>query len=201
MLSILIILPFCGSIIALFLSPTQARRLAVALSSFLFAVSLQLWVLFDTLDTRYQFTDALPGLGSLGIPLHLGVDGLSLFFILLTTFLTPLCLVLSPVTKHGALFSCVFLFMEALLIGAFSALDLISFYVFFEGVLIPMFILIGIWGSRSRRIRAAYYLFYYTLVGSIFMLLGILYMYSELGTTSAYVLHSHNFTASEQLVL
>lgn len=91
--------------------------------------------------------------------------------------------------------------MEALLLAAFLSIDLVSFYAFFEGILIPMFLLIGIWGSRSRRIRAAFYLFYYTLVGSIFMLLGILYMYSELGTTSAYSLHSHNFSFAEQCVL
>jgi NADH:ubiquinone oxidoreductase subunit 4 (subunit M) len=91
--------------------------------------------------------------------------------------------------------------MEALLIAAFCAIDLITFYVFFEGVLIPMFILIGVWGSRSRRIRAAYYLFYYTLVGSIFMLLAILYIYSELGTTSAYALHAHQFSSLEETIL
>lgn len=91
--------------------------------------------------------------------------------------------------------------MEALLIAAFSVLDIIAFYAFFEGILIPMFLLIGIWGSRSRKLRAAYYLFYYTLVGSILMLLGLLYMYSELGTTSVYALHAHGFSETEQLVL
>ena len=91
--------------------------------------------------------------------------------------------------------------MESLLIVTFSVLDLITFYVFFESILIPMFLLIGIWGSRSRRIRAAYYLFYYTLVGSILMLLGILYIYSKLGTTNYYALVGYPFSDYEQLGL
>ena len=139
----------------------------------------------------------------MGIPFHLGVDGLSLFFILLTTLLVPVCLSTSlpGLTTNPTLFSAVFLFMEALLVTAFAALDLITFYALFEGVLIPMYILVGIWGSRSRRTRAVYHLFYYTLVGSAFMLLGILYVYSELGTTSVYALHTHAFSEAEQLVL
>ena len=137
----------------------------------------------------------------MGVPLHFGIDGISLFFVLLTTLLTPICLSTSTVNKQAPFFSAVFLFMEALLVAAFCAVDLVTFYVFFEGVLIPMFILIGVWGSRSRRIRAAYYLFYYTLVGSIFMLIAVLYIYSELGTTSAYTLHAHQFSSIEERVL
>jgi len=127
----------------------------------------------------------------------------SLYLILLTTLLVPICLSssLGLVSSSANLFVAVFLFMEALLIAAFSVLDLIAFYAFFEGILIPMFLLIGIWGSRSRKLRAAYYLFYYTLVGSILMLLGLLYVYSELGTTCVYALHAHSFSDTEQLVL
>lgn len=128
---------------------------------------------------------------------------MSLYLILLTTLLVPICLSssLGLVSSSANLFVAVFLFMEALLIAAFSVLDLIAFYAFFEGILIPMFLLIGIWGSRSRKLRAAYYLFYYTLVGSILMLLGLLYVYSELGTTCVYALHAHSFSDTEQLVL
>lgn len=144
MITFLVITPFLGSVFALIMNPAQSRSFSVALSSAIFVTSLSLWVFFDTLDTRYQFTNALPGLGSLGVPLQFGVDGLSLFFILLTTLITPICLAMSPMSKQPSLFYCAFLFMEALLIGAFSALDLVSFYVFFEGVLIPMFILIGV---------------------------------------------------------
>ena len=133
----------------------------------------------------------------------MGVDGLSLFFILLTTLLTPICIATNAIAleKKLNLFTALFLFMEGLLLISFSALDMFTFYVFFESVLIPMFLLIGIWGSRSRRMRAAYYLFYYTLVGSTFMLLAILYMYSELGTTSVYALQAHKFTNDEQTIL
>lgn len=128
---------------------------------------------------------------------------MSLYLILLTTLLVPICLSssLGLVSSSANLFVAVFLFMEALLIAAFSVLDLIAFYAFFEGILIPMFLLIGIWGSRSRKLRAAYYLFYYTLVGSILMLLGLLYVYSELGTACVYALHAHSFSDTEQLVL
>lgn len=128
---------------------------------------------------------------------------MSLYLILLTTLLVPICLSssLAQLSSSANLFVAVFLFMEALLISAFSVLDLIAFYAFFEGILIPMFLLIGIWGSRSRKLRAAYYLFYYTLVGSILMLLGLLYVYSELGTTCVYALHAHSFSDTEQLVL
>ena len=128
---------------------------------------------------------------------------MSLYLILLTTLLVPICLSssLGLVSSSANLFVAVFLFMEALLIAAFSVLDLIAFYAFFEGILIPMFLLIGIWGSLSRKLRAAYYLFYYTLVGSILMLLGLLYVYSELGTTCVYALHAHSFSDTEQLVL
>jgi len=139
----------------------------------------------------------------MNIPLYLGIDGISLFMILLTTFLTPICIVFSfqSIKKQLKLFVVLFLIMESLLILTFSVLDLITFYVFFESILIPMFLLIGIWGSRSRRIHAAYYLFYYTLLGSIFMLLAILYIYSELGTTNIYALLAHPFSESEQLGL
>lgn len=199
----LVFFPMLGSIASLFSNPKRAMRLSVLLSSFVFAASLLLWVLFDGLDTRYQFPEAFSWLSSSGLPMQIGLDGLSLFFFLLTTLLVPVCLSTSFSTlgQHHALFCSVFLFMETLLLAAFSALDLVTFYVFFEGVLIPMFVLVGVWGSRSRRIRAAFYLFYYTLVGSIFMLLGILYIYSELGTTSAYALHAHDFTEAEQQVL
>lgn len=192
-----------GSSLVILCNPKRAMRASVLLSSYLFAASLFLWILFDSLDTRYQFLEALFWLSSFGLPLQVGLDGLSLFFFLLTTLLIPICLSTSFLTlsSNHALFCSVFLFMETLLLAAFSALDLLTFYIFFEGILIPMFILIGVWGSRSRRIRAAFYLFYYTLVGSIFMLLGILYIYSELGTTSAYALHAHSFSENEQLLL
>jgi len=144
MITFLMITPFLGSIPALMMNPTNSRTFSIALSSAIFITSLSLWIFFDTLDTRYQFNDALPGLGSLGVPLQFGIDGLSLFFILLTTLITPICLAMSPMSKQPSLFYCAFLFMEGLLIGAFSTLDLVSFYVFFEGVLIPMFILIGV---------------------------------------------------------
>lgn len=204
MLTSLIALPLFGSI-AVFSARTESlvRLLGTLTSLFTFILSLSLWVFFDNLDTKYQFTEVLPWFGSMNIPLYVGIDGISLFMILLTTFLTPICIVFSfqSIKKQLKLFVVLFLIMESLLILTFSVLDLITFYVFFESILIPMFLLIGIWGSRSRRIHAAYYLFYYTLIGSIFMLLGILYIYSELGTTNIYALLAHPFSESEQLLL
>lgn len=204
MLLSLIALPIIGSIAILSVRTEGLIRVLGTLTSLLtFLFSLGLWVFFDNLDTKYQFTEVLPWFGSMNIPLYLGIDGISLFMILLTTFLTPICIVFSfqSIKKQLKLFVVLFLLMESLLIITFSVLDLITFYVFFESILIPMFLLIGIWGSRSRRIHAAYYLFYYTLLGSTFMLLAIIYIYSELGTTNIYSLMAHPFSESEQLFL
>jgi NADH:ubiquinone oxidoreductase subunit 4 (subunit M) len=132
-----------------------------------------------------------------------GVDGISLFFIILTTFLIPVCLLVGW-TSIGVLvkeYCIAFLVLESLLIAAFSVLDLLLFYIFFESVLLPMFLIIGVWGSRERKVRAAYQFFLYTLVGSLLMLLGILLLYCGAGTTDLQLLYTTPLSETLQLYL
>ncbi len=145
MLSLLIFLPLVGSLACLASPAQSAGRLSVFVSVVTFSASLVLWVLFDNLDPRYQFLDTISWFGYYGVSLRLGLDGVSLFLVLLTTLLVPVCLAgtLPGLKKNPSFFAANFLFMESLLIAAFSALDLAAFYAFFEGILIPMFLLIG----------------------------------------------------------
>jgi NADH-quinone oxidoreductase subunit M len=118
---------------------------------------------------------------SLNLNLTIGVDGISLFFLLLTTLLIPICLLVSWNLKTNLKSYLIsFLILDFFLIGVFCILDLLLFYIFFESILIPMFLIIGVWGSRERKILAAYYFFIYTLFGSVLMLISILYIYIKL---------------------
>ena len=116
---------------------------------------------------------------------NLGIDGISLYFVLLTTFITPICILSNwtDINKNLKYFLICFLLLETLQIAVFVVLDLLMFYIFFESVLIPLFIIVGIWGGSENKIRASYLLFLYTLAGSLFMLLAILYIYSNVGST------------------
>jgi len=137
------------------------------------------------------------------VNLNLGIDGISLFFVLPTTFFITLCLLISWDTIKFNIkeYLISFLVMEFFLIGVFCVLDLLLFYIFFESVLIPMFLIIGLWGSRERKIRAAYFFFLYTLSGSILMLLSILYIYLQSGTTDYEILLTFTFSSFEQQLL
>ena len=166
----------------------------------IFIGSLLLWVNFDSLTTSYQFVADLPWIGFFNYTLYFGIDGISLFFIILSTLLIPLCILASWNTvKHQvkAYFLC-FLVLDFLLIGVFSVIDVFLFYIFFETILIPMFLVIGVWGSRERKIRAVYLFFFYTLLGSVLMLLGIIYIYTVTGTSNYEVLCNYNFSVVEQ---
>lgn len=167
-----------------------------ALNSSLFSLilSIFLWTSFDNSTAKFQFMQHFDWLPSLNISFTLGIDGISLFFVLLTTFLFPLCILHSWSIKTSVKeYMICFLLMESLLIVVFTVLDVLLFYVFFESVLIPMFIIVGVWGSRERKIRAAYMLFLYTLLGSVLMLLAILYIYFLVGTTDYQTLLSFDF--------
>jgi len=132
-----------------------------------------------------------------------GVDGISLFFIILSTFIIPLCLLTSWKKNFIQVkeYCIYFLLLEIFLILSFAALDLISFFIFFESILIPMFFIVGIWGSRERRIRAAFLLFLYTLFGSIFLFFSLLILFFDVGTTSFSVLSKISIDLNKQLVL
>ena len=154
-------------------------------------MSTFLWIYFDQRTANFQFVERFEWLKSMNINLILGIDGISLFFILLTTLLVPLCLLGSwvGIKTNVKEYFIAFLAIEAILIAVFSILDLILFYVFFERVLIPIFLIIGFWGSRENKIRAAYLFFIYTLVGSVLILLAILFLYFQIGTSDYQTLY------------
>ena len=175
-------LPVIGGF-SLLLFPKRAVRqmklFALNVSLLNFLVSLNLWIFFDNSTPKFQFVQQMDWVSLLNMNFYIGVDGISLFFILLTTFLVPVCFLISWQSVNHLVkeFLVAFLFLESFMIAVFCMLDLLLFYVFFESVLIPMFLIIGVWGSRERKIRAAYQFFLYTLIGSLFMLLAILLIY------------------------
>ena len=202
----ILMFPIIG-ILLLFLIPSRETRLLkfIALNSacFSFLGSLILWGGFSKSIGFFQFLVKLTWFPLLTLNFTLGVDGISLFFILLTTLLIPLCLLASWNSVGYSLreFLIAFLFLDFLLIGVFCVLDLLFFYIFFESVLLPMFLIVGIWGSRERKILAAYYFFLYTLLGSVVMLLATLYILEQVGTTDYEVLLTFSFSELEQKFL
>ena len=177
----------------------NARGIALWTSVVTFIVSLGIWINFDNSSSEFQFVEKVVWVPSLDLVYHMGVDGISMFFIILSTLLTVVCILASwvAITDRVKEFMIAFLVLETLMVGMFSALDLILFYVFFEGVLIPMFIIIGVWGG-PRRNYAAYKLFLYTLAGSVLMLIAILTMMSHAGTSDMTILLKFNFPAKLQ---
>ena len=206
LLSNLILIPLIGSLLVLFIPSQYKETIKVTVLSFSlaeFLLSLMMWMSFDNSSSRFQFVEAYNWIESSNIIFYLGVDGISLFFILLTTLLIPICLLASwdAIKFNEKEYFIAFLAMEALVIAVFCVLDIILFYVFFESVLIPMFIIIGVWGSRERKIRAAYMFFLYTLLGSVLMLLAILYIYYQVGTTDYQILLTTTFDPEVQKLL
>jgi NADH-quinone oxidoreductase subunit M len=162
----------------------NARATALWTSLATFIVSIFLWVGFDSSTADFQFVEKVSWIPSFGINYHMGVDGISVFFVLLSTFLTPICILASweSIQHRVKEYMIAFLVLETLMVGMFCALDFILFYIFFEAVLIPMFLIIGVWGGQ-RRVYAAFKFFLYTLTGSVLMLIAILAIYFEAETT------------------
>ncbi len=190
-LNLLIALPLIGALfIALFVHGDEktvhnnARNAALWTSIVTFLLSLLLFYQFDNQVEGYQFVEKYEWFEGYGIYYHVGIDGISLYLVLLTTLLMPICILAGWNTiKHRARdYMVAFLVLESLVIGTFCALDALLFYLFFEAVLIPMYIIIGIWGGTNR-IYAAFKFFLYTLLGSILFLVAILYLYFTFGTT------------------
>ncbi len=165
-------------------------------------LGLLLWAYFNNINPHWQFLTHLPWITQLNLHFFIGVDGLSIFFILLTLFIAPLCILAAKNVpyRQQELIACVIL-ITFCLVGVFSSLDLLWFFIFFEAVLPPMLFLIGIWGSRRRKIKAVYYFVLYTLFGSIFMLLGILCIYWENGTTNFLFINTTTMLFEKQLFL
>ena len=177
----------------------NSRHVALWTSVVTFALSILLVADFDTSTAEFQFVELVPWLPEHNIGYHLGVDGISIFFLILTTFLIPICILASweAIATRVREFMIAFLIMETLIVGVFCSLDLVMFYIFFEGQLIPMFLIIGIWGG-ARRVYSAFKFFLYTLVGSVLFLLAILFMYLDAGTTDIPTLLVHDFAPAVQ---
>ena len=191
LLSILIFLPLIGAT-WMFIVRANARestQIALVTTFVTFVFSLLMWSGFYNGTDKFQFEEKKEWFAGFNINYHLGIDGISLFMVILTTFLMPFCILCSvgAIKKRVREFMIAFLVLETLVIGVFCALDMMLFYVFFEAVLIPMYVIIGVWGG-DRRIYASYKFFLYTLLGSVLFLIAILYIYSTQNTLDIPVL-------------
>ncbi|MEE8099496.1 MAG: NADH-quinone oxidoreductase subunit M, partial [Hyphomicrobium sp.] len=199
-LSIVTFLPLAGAVIIGFLNRDakgNARWVAIWTTTITFLISLLIWINFDNASGSFQFVEERTWLNIMTY--KMGVDGISMLFVILTTFLLPLCVISSWVVIQDRVkeYMIAFLVLETLMIGVFCALDLVLFFVFFEGSLIPMFLIIGIWGGPNR-VYATFKFFLYTLLGSVFMLLAVLAMYWYAGTTDIPTLMTTTFPADMQ---
>ena len=199
-------IPLIGILLLIFINPEQKKLMKIVslhFSSLPFLVFLLIWSSFKKSVGTFQFVTKVLWIPVLNLNITLGIDGISLFFLLLTTLLIPICILISwnsiESNLKGYLIS--FLLIEFFLIGVFCVLDLLLFYIFFESILIPMFLVVCVWGSRERKMLAAYYFFLYTLLGSVVMLLSILYIYVQVGSTDYEILLTFIFSDFEQKIL
>jgi NADH-quinone oxidoreductase subunit M len=191
LLSLVTFLPLLGALLIMLVRgddavvASNARWTALWTSLITFGLSLILWFRFDKSTADFQFVEEVSWLPEFGISYAMGVDGISVLFVLLSTALTPICILASwdSVQARVREYMVAFLVLETMMVGMFCAMDFLLFYVFFEAVLIPMFLIIGIWGG-ARRVYAAYKFFLYTLLGSVLMLLAIITLWYSAGTTS-----------------
>ena len=205
-LSLLICLPTIGALFILFTSSNSKKYnsykyISIFISIVNFILSVYLWYQFDKSNPTFQFVENRDWIYGF-INYKVGVDGISILFIVLTTFITPLCILSVNSTIKNRLkdFLVAILIMESLMIGVFCSLDLVIFYLFFEGGLIPMFLIIGIWGG-DRRVYSAFKFFLYTLLGSVLMLVAIIYIYWITGTTDVEKLYQIGIEAKYQKIL
>ena len=204
-LTIVTFLPLFGALFLLMIRgedevvAQNARHVSLWVTGFTFLVSLTLLIGFDPQIPGYQFEETAEWLPGTGIGYHMGVDGISMPFVLLSTFLTPLSILASwkAIKVRVREYMIAFLVLETMMVGMFASLDMLMFYLFFEAVLIPMFIIIGVWGG-ARRVYAAFKFFLYTLLGSVLMLVCMLAMYIEVGTTDIPVLTGYSFGVGMQ---
>ena len=180
----------------------NSRYIALWTSVPTFLISLLIWVKFDPSTADFQMMESIEWIEGTNIGYRMGVDGISMFFVLLSTLLTPICILASweAIEHRVREYMVAFLILETMMVGMFCALDILVFYIFFEGVLIPMFIIIGVWGG-ARRVYASFKFFLYTLLGSVLMLVAILFMYFMVGTTDIIALSKFNFPSDIQIWL
>jgi len=204
LLSVLVWLPILGGVVVLVLGSDEqselGKKIALVVSVLAFALSVQLYLRFDISTAQMQFVERLPWIGRFNAEYYLGIDGISLPLILLTTFLMPLVVIAgwSIIKVRPAQYFAAFLILEGLMIGVFAALDALLFYVFWEAMLVPMFIIIGVWGGE-RRIYATVKFFLYTFLGSVFMLVALIYLYLQGGSYAILDLHELPLGMPEQV--
>jgi NADH-quinone oxidoreductase subunit M len=199
LLSLIIFLPLVGAAFIFMIRgepdvvARNARNVSLWTALIVFVLTLLLWAGFDNTTAAFQFVEKTRWLDA-SISYHLGVDGISMLFVVLTGLLTPICILASweSIQDRVKEYMIAFLIMETLMMGVFCSLDFVLFYLFFEGGLIPMFLIIGIWGGE-RRVYATFKFFLYTLLGSVLLLLAVLAMYIEVGTTDIPTLMAHGF--------
>ncbi|WP_296895963.1 NADH-quinone oxidoreductase subunit M, partial [Thiohalocapsa sp.] len=206
LLSLVIFLPLVGVAFILAIraddervAAQNAKAVALWTSAITFLLSLLIWVQFDPDQAGFQLVEKTPWLPGVDINYHVGVDGISLWFVLLSTLLTVVVVLGSwhSVQHRVKEYMAAFLIMDTLMVGVFTALDVVLFYLFFEGILIPMFLIIGIWGGANR-IYAAFKFFLYTLAGSVLFLIALIYMYLIAGTTDLPTLMRTEFPPTAQ---
>ncbi len=205
LLSLTVWTPILGGIAVLLLGDKGAegmRRLALVVSIATFILSLGLYTGFDSSTSNMQFVEKYEWISAFNIFYHLGVDGISMPLIILTTFTTILVILAGweVIKKKPSQYMAAFLIMEGLMVGVFSALDSIFFYIFWEAMLVPMFILIGVWGGE-RRVYATIKFFIYTFIGSVFMLVALIYMYFQGGSFSILDMHQLKLGMDEQILI
>jgi len=205
LLSLIIWLPIVGGGLVLALAdknPSLAKLLSLIFAVLTFLVSIPLYTSFNITTAEMQFVEKFSWISAFNINYHLGVDGISMPLILLTTFTTILVILAGweVIDKKPALYMACFLIMEGLMVGVFASLDSVLFYVFWEAMLVPMFLVIGIWGGE-RRVYATIKFFLYTFLGSVFMLVALIYMYTKSGSFSILDFHNLQLTMTEQIYI
>jgi len=203
LLSFVVWLPILGGLLVLALKDTfNPRPLALAVAMITFLTSLLLYTGFDTTTADMQFQEQASWVPAFNVFYHLGVDGIAMPLIILTTFTTVLVVLAGweVIKERPAQYMAAFLIMEGLMNGVFSALDAVLFYVFWEGMLIPMFLIIGVWGG-PRRVYATIKFFLYTFLGSVFMLVALIYMYTQSGSFAILDFHTLKLGMTEQVLI
>ena len=207
LLSVIIFLPLIGGLIILIIKEDSIGSINIRWAAFwtsigTFILSCLLWLQFDSSKQSYQFVEKVIWFDDFNFYYHIGVDGISLFMIILSSFLTPLCILASwkSIQKRIKEYMFAFLFLETVLIGMFASIDILLFYIFFETVLIPMYLIIGIWGGE-RRIYASFKFFLYTLLGSVLMLIALIVIYKTTGSMNIAELQGNYFARSTQIFL
>ena len=198
-ISVTIFLPLIGSLIIFLIKEDETtsnniKWAALWTSIGTFVLSCLIWFQFDHSTSQYQFVEKYKWFNDFNFYYHVGVDGISLFMILLSTFLTPFCILASweNIKKRIKEYMIAFLFLETVMIGMFCSIDILLFYVFFEAVLIPMYLIIGIWGGE-RRVYSAFKFFLYTLLGSVLMLIAIIFIYQKTNSMNINFLQGNYF--------